>query len=62
MELVGDSETLDGHQEFLRIRMEDGTAIEYGSISDEVATYQDYLEIKDTLIEIIESYRKVAGD
>jgi len=62
VELQSGGETLDRHQEFLRLRMEDGTAIEYGSISDDVATYEDYLEVKETLIKIIESYRKVAID
>jgi len=35
----------------------DGTKIEYGSIINDEATYNDYLKIKSDLIKIIESLR-----
>lgn len=59
IEVKGPGETLAYHNEFLRIALEDGTKIEYGSRYDEEALYDDYLKIKDELIKIVESYRKI---
>lgn len=47
------------HNEFLWFSLEDGTEIEYGSLPDEEATYQDYLDVKEDLVKIVKSYEKI---
>jgi len=58
-EVIGPGETLFFHNEFLWFSLEDGTEIEYGSLPDEEATYQDYLDVKEDLVKIVESYEKI---
>ena len=55
----GPGETLPYHNEFLILDLDDGTRIEYGARPEETATFEDYLEIRDDLVKIVESYRKV---
>jgi len=48
--------------EFFFVHLEDGTRIDYGGYwVDEGATYEDYLPVKETLIQILASYRKRPG-
>ncbi len=48
--------------EFFFVHLEDGTRIDYGGYwADEGATYEDYLPIKETLLQILASYRKRPG-
>lgn len=54
----GDKSNLANHYETMRIYLDDGTTIEYGSYPIEGASWKDYLEIKKDLVTIIESYDK----
>jgi hypothetical protein len=50
-------ETLDCHSEMMRIQLQDGTRIEYGSRYEPTASYEDYLmKGRDMLLRIIASY------
>ncbi len=50
-------ETLDCHSEMMRIVLDDGTQIEYGSMHKPPATFADYLaKGKATLLQILASY------
>lgn len=55
----GPGETLPYHNEMLRVELDDGTTIEYGPKPVETATFDDYLEIRDDLLKIVQSYRKL---
>jgi len=55
----GPGETLDFHNETLVVTLDDGTRIEYGSRPDSSATYADYLSIRDDIIKIVESFKKI---
>jgi hypothetical protein len=55
----GPGETLPYHNETLYVQLEDGTRINYGSWSVETATFEDYLQIRDELVKIVQSYRKI---
>jgi len=55
----GPGETLNFHNETLMITLDDGTRIEYGSRPDETATFVDYQRMREDLIKILESYRKI---
>ena len=56
-ELVGKGETLKFHQEFLRLTLDNGIRIEYGSRDDDKAIFEDYLKDKKVLKKIIESIK-----
>jgi len=58
-ESQGPGETLRYHHEFLILDLDDGTKIEYGARPVETATFEDYLQIRDDLVKIVQSYRKV---
>jgi len=55
----GPGETIEYHNETLVVVLDDGTRIEYGARPVETATFEDYLQIRDDLVKIIQSYRKV---
>ncbi len=55
----GPGEILNYHNEMLHVYLEDGTRIEYGSGGSETATFEDYLQIRDQLLKIVQSYRKL---
>jgi hypothetical protein len=55
----GPGEILNYHNETLHVYLEDGTRIEYGSWASETATFEDYLQIRDQLLKIVQSYRKL---
>jgi hypothetical protein len=55
----GPRETIAYHNETLVVVLEDGTRIEYGARPVETATFEDYLEIRDDLVKIVQSYRRV---
>ena len=55
----GPGETLNYHNETLALTLEDGTRIEYGAAPSETATFEDYLLIRDDLLKIVQSYRKL---
>ena len=55
----GPGETLNFHNETLVATLEDGTRIEYGSRPDESATYADYLKMRNEIIKIVESFKKI---
>ena len=55
----GPGETLNFHNETLVVTLDDGTRIEYGSRPDEAKTFADYLEMKEEIIKVVESYRKI---
>lgn len=56
----GPGETLPYHNEMLRVDLDYGRTIEYGPKPVETATFEDYLEIRDQLLEIVQSYRKLS--
>jgi hypothetical protein len=58
-EQQGLEETLPFHNEFLVVNLDDGTQIEYGAALVETATFEDYLLIRDDLLKIVQSYRKL---
>ena len=50
-------ETLDCHNEVMRVVLDDGTQIEYGARHDPTATFEDYLiKGRDILLQILASY------
>ncbi len=50
-------ETLDCHNEMMRVGLDDGTQIEYGARHDPTATFEDYLiKGRDMLLQILASY------
>ena len=60
----GPGETLNYHNETMVVVLDDGTRIEYGvgpadEATLETATFEDYLQIKDQLLKIVQSYRKL---
>jgi hypothetical protein len=55
----GPGETLNYHNETLVVVLSDGTRIEYGSRPDGTATFTDYEAMRDDIIRITESYRKI---
>lgn len=60
----GPGETLNYHNETLVVFLDDGTRIEYGvgpadEVTLETATFEDYLRIRDQLLNIVQSYRKL---
>lgn len=55
----GPGETLNFHNETLVVNLDDGTRIEYGSRPDETYTFADYLAMREEIIKIVESYRKI---
>jgi hypothetical protein len=58
-EQQGPGETLPFHNEFLVVGLDDRTQIEYGAKLVETATFEDYLLIRDDLLKIVQSYRKL---
>ena len=56
----GPGETLNFHNETLVVTLDDGTRIEYGSRPDESATFADYLEMREEILRIVESFRKTS--
>jgi len=53
-------ETLDMHNEFFRVELEDGTVFEYGASTHNEATYEDYLmKTKPILQRILNSYKSL---
>lgn len=55
----GPGETLNYHNETLVVALADGTRIEYGSRPEETATFADYQAMRDEIIRIVESFRKI---
>jgi len=55
----GPGETIDYHNEMLAVVLDDGTSIEYGAKPAETATFDDYLLIRDDLLKIVQSYRRL---
>jgi hypothetical protein len=55
----GPEETLPYHNEMLLVALDDGTRIEYGAKPVETSTFEDYLETRDDLVRIVQSYRKL---
>ena len=55
----GPGETLNYHNEMLVVYLEDGTMIGYGAGSSDTATFEDYLLIRDVLLTIVQSYRRL---
>jgi len=57
MEVRGQGESLDQHNETLVVRLPDGTRVEYGAAPRGDATYEDYLmKTRDTLLQILETF------
>ena len=57
MEVIGEGESLDAHNETMVVRLPDGTRIEYGASPRADATYEDYLmKTKDILLLIVQSF------
>jgi hypothetical protein len=53
-------ETLDMHNEFFRVQLEDGTVFEYGASPHGEATYDDYLmKTKEILLRILDGYESL---
>ena len=53
-------ETLDMHNEFFRVELEDGTVFEYGASPHDEATFEDYLmKTKEILLRILDSYESI---
>ncbi len=57
--ITGDGNTLDKYSETMKVELNDGTQIQYGSSGGNETTYQEYLVIRGELIRIIESYREI---
>lgn len=55
----GPGEILNFHNETMVVILGDGTRIEYGSRPSETATFADYLTMKEEIIKIVESFRKI---
>ena len=58
-EVLGPGETLNFHNEFYRITLEDGVVIEYGSALTESSTFEDYLSKKDYITSMVESFQPI---
>ena len=56
---ANNSETLNYHQETLRLKLDNNTFIEVDSKSNASYTYQDYLRIRDILFAIVQSYKEL---
>jgi hypothetical protein len=57
MEVIGEGEALNAHNETMVVRLPDGTRIEYGASPRADATYEDYLmKTKDVLVQIVQSF------
>jgi hypothetical protein len=57
MEVKGEGETLEMHNETMRVTLPDGTQIEYGAAPHSDATYEDYLmKTRDVLLQILETF------
>jgi hypothetical protein len=57
MEVKGEGESLDGHNETMIVTLPDGTRIEYGATPRMDATYEDYLmKTRDVLLQILETF------
>ncbi len=57
MEIVGEGESLAGHNETMVIRLAEGTRIEYGAAPRFDATYEDYLtKTRPVLLQIVQSF------
>jgi hypothetical protein len=60
MEVKGEGETLDMHNETLVVTLPDGTRIEYGAAPHRDATYEDYLmKSRDMLLQILETFEYI---
>ncbi len=60
MEIIGEDDILDFHNETYFVILEDGTRIEFGAVPHGFATYEDYLmKTRDTLLEMVESYQSL---
>lgn len=55
----GPGETLSFHNETLWVLLDDETTIEYGALPDETKTFADYLAMREEILKIVESYRKI---
>jgi hypothetical protein len=55
----GPGETIEYHNETLNVTLDDGTRIEYGAMPVGTATFDDYLLMRDDLLKIVQSYRKL---
>jgi hypothetical protein len=55
----GPGETLNYHNEMLVASLDDGTRIEYGAGPSETATFEDYLQIRDVVLKIVQSYSEL---
>jgi hypothetical protein len=56
-EFIGDGETLENHNETMRILLDNGTSIEFGARPAHDATYEDYLmKTKEILLQILASF------
>ncbi len=59
-EVRATGETLDMHNEFFRVQLEDGTVFEYGAGPHAEATYEDYvMKTKPILLRILGSYTRL---
>lgn len=57
MEVKGEGETLDMHNETMVVTLPDGTRIEYGAAPRFDATYEDYLmKTREILLQILETF------
>lgn len=60
MEVKGEGESLDAHNETMIVRLPDGTRIEYGAAPHRDATYEDYLmKSRDMLLQILETFEYI---
>jgi hypothetical protein len=60
MEVKGEGESLEMHNETMVVRLPDGTRIEYGAAPRANATYEDYLmKTRDVLLQIVGSYESM---
>lgn len=55
----GKGDTLESHNETLVIELDSGIRIEYGAIATDQGTYEDYLEIRDVILKIVESFETI---
>jgi hypothetical protein len=60
MEVKGEGETLDMHNETMVVTLPDGTRIEYGAAPHRDATYEDYMmKSRDMLLQILETFEYI---
>lgn len=57
----GPGDTLDYHNETLVVTLDDGTRIEYGAMPVDTATFEDYLDMRDELLTIVQSFQRING-